>query len=177
MPLGFPEPQVLTKQLVTPEWCKGWVETLPSHPDWLDRGDYSELDSGYAPDLHSLAKSEIVPEIREFFEVDVVLDYAVVFQTRVGGFMPLHADAEKQDENGKWGPNHSHWRTHVGLLYLTTHGVDHEGGVLNLPEQGLSLFPEAGQLVAFPSTHEYAHEVTPVTEGTRYALAVWTENG
>ena len=117
---------------------------------------------------------EIIRNLSAFYEEDLVEDYTVIFEQFEGAFQPLHADSERE-ENGEWVPNHSAQRSHVGLLYLTDEGVDHEGGILRLPNQDeLEYAPRKGLLVGFPSTHEYVHEVTKVTKGTRYAMAVWT---
>lgn len=110
-----------------------------------------------------------------FMDPSLREDSTTVMALREGGAQPLHADAEKQVD-GVWQENHCPWRTHVALLYLNTSGEDYEGGVLNLPTQGVRIEPVAGLLVAFPATHEYVHEVTEVVNGVRYSLAVWMRN-
>jgi predicted 2-oxoglutarate/Fe(II)-dependent dioxygenase YbiX len=93
-----------------------------------------------------------------------------------GGYQPLHADAEKQSDDGDWVDNHCPWRSYVGLIYLTTAGQEHGGGDLHLPESDILLAPIRGLFVAFPASHEYVHEVTEVTWGARYGIATWTRN-
>lgn len=118
---------------------------------------------------------DIVNLLADHYDEDLIEDHAVIFETHVGGFQPLHADAERQNDQGEWEPNHSAWRTHVGLLYLSNEGEDHDGGVLRLPEFGVEYPPQKGLLVGFPSSREYVHEVTKVESGKRYAMAVWTK--
>lgn len=119
---------------------------------------------------------EIVQIVAEHYEEDLVEDYSVIFQSREGASMPPHADSEMQEESGEWVPNRTSQRTHVALLYLTTEGVDHEGGILRLVNQNIEIPPHSGWLVHFPADHRYVHEVTEITKGTRYALAVWLKN-
>lgn len=57
----------------------------------------------------------------------------------------------------------------AGLLYLTTD--DLEGGELVFPQQDVSVSPQTGTLVAFPSNHLFPHLVRPVTRGKRIAVA------
>jgi hypothetical protein len=52
----------------------------------------------------------------------------------------------------------------TALLYLTE---DFDGGHLEFPDYNLSIKPRAGQLVMFPSGHQYLHRVTEVTRGER----------
>ena len=141
-------------------------------PRGVDRGAYHEVSATAIGS--DLLVQRIVMALSQHYSADIQEDYAVYFQTRIGGYQPLHADAEKCEE-GEWVPNHAHWRTHVGMLYLTTEGVDHEGGVLTLPTVNAEYRPERGLLVGFPATGEYIHAVSEVTSGERYALAVWTK--
>ena len=52
--------------------------------------------------------------------------------------------------------------------------ADYRGGLLTFPRQHWDSHGVAvGTLVAFPSRVSHVHWVTPVTEGTRYAMTVW----
>lgn len=55
------------------------------------------------------------------------------------------------------------------LLYLSTHGVDFDGGELEFCDD--VIYPKFGQLVFF--TSDLRHRVRRVTRGTRYVLAMW----
>lgn len=46
---------------------------------------------------------------------------------------------------------------------------DYEGGELWFPLLDLTIKPEAGDAVFFPSTYIYAHAAKQVTSGTKYA--------
>ena len=76
----------------------------------------------------------------------------------VGGHYSPHADAGASE------------RTLSGLLYLNS---DFEGGDLNFPHQELTLKPEEGMLVLFPSNYIYVHQSLPLKEGKKYVVVSW----
>ena len=118
-------------------------------------------------------RARAVARMKHFYAVpDAQPDLTLMSGMRVGDTHPLHADAEQRTPQG-WGPNHTSWRTHVGLLYLNTSGVDYEGGLLRLPALGRTISPVAGMFVAFPSDRAHEHEVTRIDTGERLSLAVW----
>jgi hypothetical protein len=84
----------------------------------------------------------------------------------------LHADNERLVE-GQWLPNHTPFRQYTALLYLDTCGVDFTGGEIAFPNHYLTLPPEAGMLIMFPSDRRYVHRVFPVESGVRRCVAVW----
>jgi hypothetical protein len=90
-----------------------------------------------------------------------------------GAATPLHADAQRRLTDGRWVANHTPWRTHVAIIYLTTADVDFRGGTLHLPALGLQIAPRRGLLVGFPSGREHLHEVTTVESGHRLSLSIW----
>jgi len=59
----------------------------------------------------------------------------------------------------------------VSLVYYIND--NYEGGEIVFPNWSLSLKPKANQLLMFPSNFMYAHEVKPVTNGTRYSVVQW----
>jgi len=84
-------------------------------------------------------------------------------------------------------PNDEYWHSHVdtlqyrsfvytGLLYLSTAGVDFEGGRLLFEGDGgeaeAAVSPRKGRLVLFTSGAEFPHRVETVSSGTRLALTV-----
>ena len=50
---------------------------------------------------------------------------------------------------------------------------DYEGGLIEYRHFGISYKPKAGDIIIFGSDYPYMHRVTPVTDGTRYALVNW----
>jgi len=104
------------------------------------------------------------------FEMPGLLpEYSLYSRLTPGGFHALHADGVKSDGT----PNHTPQRAATAMLYLTPQGWEFAGGQLELPEFGLSIDPQPGLLVGFPTTWRYRHEVKPVTRGRRDALVFW----
>ncbi|HEX6290602.1 MAG TPA: 2OG-Fe(II) oxygenase [Herpetosiphonaceae bacterium] len=101
------------------------------------------------------------------------VEFTLLTEMRRGDSHALHADSEKQDHDGNWIQNHTAWRSYTAMVYLNTSGVDYAGGVLQFPELGQDIVPQAGLLVGFPCGHLYQHAVTPIQAGTRYALSIW----
>lgn len=58
----------------------------------------------------------------------------------------------------------------TGLIYLND---DYEGGDINFITHGLTIKPDAGDLVMFPGNLHYAHEVKEITSGERFTMPVW----
>lgn len=61
---------------------------------------------------------------------------------------------------------------HGMVLYIND---DYEGGELYYPELRIVMKPAAGDLVIHPGTPEYAHGVSPVTSGMRYATTAFSK--
>ena len=138
---------------------------------WLAVEDWSSRLSNRLGKIRERAQQAV----HDFYDVadGLHLEYTLFSEMHVGDAHPLHADAERREPSGHWSPNHTPWRHSVAILYLNTSGVDFGGGELVFPALGRQVPPRAGQLVAFRSTHEYCHEVTRITRGSRCALAMW----
>ena len=81
---------------------------------------------------------------------------------RVGAHMGPHVDYRGE-------PNLEPLMSAV--VYLND---DYEGGEIMFPEQGVTIKPEAGSIVVFPSVEPFYHEPMPVTSGTKYVSpAFW----
>lgn len=59
------------------------------------------------------------------------------------------------------------------LLYLND---NYEGGEIEFRHSNLSIKPDPGSILFFPSNFLYVHEVHPITNGIRYALPNWYHN-
>lgn len=90
------------------------------------------------------------------------------------GYFLNHCDSEVEidgviDMSRNYIP---HKPLSVPLLYEVTVLVylneEFEGGELVFPDYDLTIKPKAGDLLMFPSGHQYRHWVTPVISGTRY---------
>lgn len=61
-------------------------------------------------------------------------------------------------------------RTISAICYLNN---DYEGGELEFPNFGVTVKPQAGMLILFPSNYAYGHVAHPIISGTKYALVTW----
>lgn len=76
-----------------------------------------------------------------------------------------------------------HFAVHAdhGPAYVTTVSAvaylndDYEGGEIVFPRFDLSIKPEPGDLVVFPSTFIYEHSSEPIISGNKYSIVVMTD--
>jgi Rps23 Pro-64 3,4-dihydroxylase Tpa1-like proline 4-hydroxylase len=64
----------------------------------------------------------------------------------------------------------------VSSRVLSTVGYlndNYDGGEINFPYVGVTIKPEAGSVIFFPSNFIYVHEVRPMISGIRYAVPQW----
>jgi|TARA_B100001939_G_scaffold86844_1_gene74421 predicted 2-oxoglutarate/Fe(II)-dependent dioxygenase YbiX len=94
-----------------------------------------------------------------------------LYYTKGGHYKP-HYDGE-----GLWtNPDGTQqWKKTIDrdlstILFLND---DFEGGEFVFPAWNISIKPEPGLLVAFPSTHHYLHGVQPVISGERVTSVCW----
>jgi len=52
---------------------------------------------------------------------------------------------------------------------------DYEGGELDFPVYGVTVKPEAGMVVLFPSGFQHKHAARPIISGTKYSLVTWLQ--
>jgi len=50
---------------------------------------------------------------------------------------------------------------------------NYTGGEISFPRFNITFKPKANQMIVFPSTYVYNHSVSPVIDGTRYAVVSW----
>jgi hypothetical protein len=65
----------------------------------------------------------------------------------------------------------SEFHRRVSTVYYLNE--NYTGGEINFPRFGITFKPKANQMIVFPSTFVYNHSVSPVVEGTRYAVVSW----
>jgi predicted 2-oxoglutarate/Fe(II)-dependent dioxygenase YbiX len=121
------------------------------------------------------ALQRIVDELIEPF-YDLKIDYWEFPDVLIyppGGFYVPHNDGEDvvhDEERFVWEWQRTLDRDISVVWYLND---DFEGGELVFTLFGLSIRPETGMVVTFPSTHEFAHAARPVSSGNRYVVATW----
>lgn len=62
---------------------------------------------------------------------------------------------------------------HRRLSFILFVNDDYEGGELYFPRQDVTVWPEKGKAVIFPSGVTHPHTVRPVLKGTRYTVVSW----
>lgn len=90
-------------------------------------------------------------------------DRMSILKYEKAGYLPSHTD------------HGSSSRTLSVVLYLND---NYTGGEITFPHvgSGITIKPEAGSGIFFPSNYVFVHEVAAVTEGIRYALPNWYHN-
>jgi 2OG-Fe(II) oxygenase superfamily len=128
---------------------------------------YDLVRIGTKPEVEALWRSSFytLKAVEKAAQKELFFEAIFVAMLRIGGRHPLHRDNCKEDGS----PNHTPNRVWSSIVYLAD---GFEGGELVFPGRG-TLKPLGGMLVAFPSGHDYPHEVLPVTNGRRYTLAIW----
>jgi hypothetical protein len=129
----------------------------------IEKDDYSNFPSSFYTSLSNLFLENLIP-----LEVNYQNNYSVsctwhdaysILKYGVGQKFVNHID------------DHPDFHRRVSTLYYIND--DYSGGELNFPRFNLSFKPKANQMIVFPSTYVYNHSVSPVTEGTRYAVVSW----
>jgi hypothetical protein len=95
--------------------------------------------------------------VANIFKKDIHLDHMLYCHMIPGATNKLHSDnwLDIQVED------------HSGLLYLTD---DYKGGLLQFPDQEISLKPKKGTFICFKGDADLPHEVTEVISGNRINL-------
>lgn len=107
--------------------------------------------------------------------------YNLSFNNFVGGMTKLtagadqglHADMYNLDGTEIEGDEDAKKLKYSALLYLSSIGIDFDGGVLEFPNQNISIEPKSGTLVFFEGNHEHPHRVTEILSGNRYAIVMF----
>jgi hypothetical protein len=117
-------------------------------------------------EIHRLSFDKIYPNVEDYgIYWGVVMRYYEVFNyvkyEGTGKHFAVHADH---------GP--AYVTTVSAVAYLND---DYVGGELIFPRFGLTIKPEVGDLVVFPSTFIYEHSSEPIIDGTKYSIVVMTD--
>lgn len=109
--------------------------------------------------------------------VECSKDYAKRYSIEIGNLTPL--SISKYFEGASMGSHVDSYsdnpkETLSVVLYLND---NYSGGELYFKNQNIKIKPEAGSLIAFPSSDPYFHESMPVTSGIKYiSPGFWIKN-
>ena len=172
---------ILLPHFINPETCEDLINLQTAPPN-----DHSENPYPYTD-------WTLINRIRRIIAgyynaLGLYYDYSILTTITPGGFTHIpHADNAKLvprqigdiGANRPWVvlPNHTPHRKYTALLYLNKPA----GGDLILGEAPdpwgwhppITIHPEPGLLVIFPSSEYYHHRTTPVRLGLRHSLNIW----
>ena len=101
--------------------------------------------------------------VNDLQRFDVVEDANIQHYGPMEGFYNWHC--ERDSDKPPFGS-----RCFVYMTYLND---DYEGGEFAFFNRTLKYKLNKGDVLMFPSTFMYPHEVMPVTKGTRYSIITW----
>jgi predicted 2-oxoglutarate/Fe(II)-dependent dioxygenase YbiX len=146
--------------------------------EWVVKKEIRDTQELQLPDdvrarLRSIDDASIAQFIDPYFGVEVSdREPSQILHYGTGGHYIPHVDAETlyKDEDGRdfWEKT---LERDLSIVYFLNDG--YVGGELVFPELDLSVKPEPGTLICFPSDHNYIHGVKPVTAGRRYTIVTW----
>lgn len=129
----------------------------------ITKNDYSNLTSSFYTSLSNIFLENLVPIEQDYQRTHNIVcswhDSYSILKYGVGQKFVDHID------------DHPDFHRRVSTLYYIND--DYLGGEINFPRFNLSVKPKANQMIIFPSTYVYNHSVSPVIEGTRYAVVSW----
>jgi predicted 2-oxoglutarate/Fe(II)-dependent dioxygenase YbiX len=101
-------------------------------------------------------------------------DFTILQANHPGDGHIAHADnCRYEPAEGKWVDNHTPQHALTCGIYLNSSGAAFIGGDLVFPRLGITVQPQAGLFVAYPSDHRFEHEVPEVKSGVRYSMLIW----
>jgi len=129
----------------------------------IEKDDYSTLSATFYTSISNVFLQNIDPierDYQRYFHIGCSWhDSYSILKYGVGQKFIDHID------------DHPDFHRRMSTLYYIND--DYSGGEINFPRFNLSFKPKANQMIIFPSTYVYNHSVSPVTEGTRYAVVSW----
>jgi predicted 2-oxoglutarate/Fe(II)-dependent dioxygenase YbiX len=144
------------------------VNAMAERARWIaSGGDIVSYDS--SPTLRQVISERLIQKASERNSLPIREFRSYLRKYEPGSIVTTHADCSDKGEND--GLNGI---TYSALIYLND---DYCGGELNFDRIGVSMRPMAGQLIMFPSSWDYAHSVTPITDGFKYMSAVFFTDG
>jgi hypothetical protein len=175
---------VVYENFIDAETAAKLVKVLDKHADlglitWTPISFYESYSSvlpqdndehvvaeGLDPNIFSDMKDGIIDAVASVHDIDPQVISQIGYHTQKwepGAYARKHSD--NTDEHGNSG---AFTRSrYAAFLYLND---DFEGGMLQFPDQDVSLKPKVGMLAAFDGGFNNMHEVTLITSGIRYTL-------
>ena len=147
--------------------------SIPSWQEWIASGDEKYI-FGYQKKFKNSIDQDKNIDIQtiNFILKQAIVgsseDYSKHYSVNIGELMPL--SISKYSTGKSMGPHVDDYNNGDDpnisvVLYLTD---NYEGGEINFPNQNITIKPEAGSIVIFPSVEPYYHQSLPVVSGIKY---------
>ncbi len=163
------------------EWPRlSWERSGENRPG-DDTQFVSEYRSSLGMSLLPLMSETVVDELQEaqqelssmFRGIDkCIWDYREMNSLVLSGSEPftILKYSDNAEYRTHWDSSPSNGRVLSLVAYMND---DYEGGELDFPVYGVSIKPEKGMVVLFPSGFQHKHTARPVTRGTKYSFVTW----
>lgn len=142
-------------------------------------GTVTQVRTSLGCSLVSLFRPYEPTELSKFFHEnifskinEVVLDYIYENILPEGVHEPY--SVLKYHENTEYHAHYDHFRDNRRVFSVVANLMSPEqGGELEFPRLDVSVTPEVGSVVIFPSNFPYLHIAHPVKTGVKYSLVSW----
>jgi predicted 2-oxoglutarate/Fe(II)-dependent dioxygenase YbiX len=147
--------------------------SIPVWKEWIASGD-DKYVFGYQKRFNNSIETDTDQEIQKINSilkkaiVESSEDYSKHYSINIGSLMPL--SISKYSTGKSMGPHVDDYNNGEDpnisvVLYLND---NYKGGEINFPNQNITIKPEAGSIVIFPSVDPYYHQSLPVISGIKY---------
>jgi hypothetical protein len=138
-------------------------------------GEYKEIIPGIIDNSSNINSVKIINVITD--SISKCIENYIKETKAEPGYLPAIVNVRKYDTEAYMGPHidtedkRDKTKPSISLVFYLND--DYEGGQIEFPNQGISLKPEAGSIIIFPSTSPYYHDPKPVIKGTKYLMPVF----
>ena len=171
---------------------KTFITMLEEHAkdEWSSLSwDYSKTGSGQISEYRSsriclltgITHPCQTTHISEMFNKNILKDIETCLSdyTKYHGISALIGNegwiALKYEGQAQYRTHYDHAPDNSRTLSIVAflHSTAEVGGELTFPHFGVSIKPQTGSVVIFPSNFPYAHTAHPVEDGVKYSLVTW----
>jgi len=178
----IPYPNSLIKEIEFMDALQSEGTQISKWKKWI--ASNSETDYGYYKEglLNNKLADKAVNDHNSKVSslIEQVANYAAdEFSKETGlekGFLPEYFSIRKYNTGvymGSHTDNHNEGPLKPTLSMVIYLNNDYEGGNIEFPNHSVSIKPEAGSLIIFPSVEPYLHDPKPTTSGTKYMIPLF----
>jgi 2OG-Fe(II) oxygenase superfamily len=178
------------RDVFTKEASEGFIKKLEKETkdEWSDlewsnssvgEGHVTKVRTSLGCSLIKLFKPYDPTELSEYFHKNifekveaVITDYIHEHLIHEGLHEPY--SVLKYYENAEYHAHYDHFRDNRRVFSVVANlGEPEDGGELEFPQMGVTVKPEVGSVIVFPSNFPYLHIAHPVKSGIKYSLVSW----